>query len=47
MRSSSFSAAKVFDRSQQRMPFSAYVKAGLFAVAATAALFAAAGRSPS
>src|SRR5262249_27233247 len=43
MCSSSFSAAKVCDRNQWRMPFSAYVKAGLLVVAAAAALFAAAG----
>jgi hypothetical protein len=38
-----FSEAKVFDRSEERMPFSAYLKAGLFVLAAAAALFAAAG----
>ena len=43
MRSSLFLAAKVFDWGQHRMPFSAYVQAGLFVVAAAAALFAAAG----
>jgi len=43
MRSSLFLAAKVFDWGQYRMPFSAYVQAGLFVVAAAAALFAAAG----
>jgi protein-S-isoprenylcysteine O-methyltransferase Ste14 len=43
MRSSSFSEAKVFDRIEERMPFSAYLKAGLFVLAAAAALFAAAG----
>src|SRR5262249_46979753 len=32
-----------FEMVKQRMPFSAYVKAGLFVVAAAAALFAAAG----